>query len=63
MAPGAAGRARLSVALLVAFDAYLRVSELVGLRVTSLKRVRIGKVMLGDLPDGKWRFLRPDESF
>lgn len=40
-----------------------RMCELVGLRVTSLKRVRIGKVMLGDLADGKWRFLRPDESF
>ncbi len=40
-----------------------RMCELVGLHATSLKRVRIGKVMLGDLPDGKWRFLRPDETF
>lgn len=40
-----------------------RMCELVGLRVTSLKRVRIGNVRLGDLPDGKWRFLRPDERF
>jgi 23S rRNA pseudouridine2604 synthase len=37
--------------------------ELVGLHVTGLKRVRIGKVMLGDLPVGQWRFLRPDEKF
>jgi 23S rRNA pseudouridine2604 synthase len=40
-----------------------RMCELVGLRVTGLKRVRIGKVMLGDLPLGQWRFLRPDEKF
>jgi 23S rRNA pseudouridine2604 synthase len=40
-----------------------RMCELVGLRVTGLKRVRIGKVRLGDLPLGQWRFLRADESF
>lgn len=40
-----------------------RMCELVGLRVTGLKRVRIGKVTLGDLPLGQWRFLRPDEKF
>ncbi|MCX9156997.1 pseudouridine synthase [Niveibacterium sp. 24ML] len=40
-----------------------RMCELVGLRVTGLKRIRIGKVMLGDLPLGQWRFLRDDESF
>lgn len=40
-----------------------RMCELVGLRVTGLKRVRIGKVRLGDLPLGQWRFLRPDERF
>ncbi len=37
--------------------------ELVGLRVSGLKRVRIGAVRLGDLPLGQWRFLRPDERF
>jgi len=37
--------------------------ELVGLAVTGLKRVRIGKVMLADLPDGQWRYLRSDEHF
>ena len=37
--------------------------ELVGLSVTGLKRVRIGKVMLGDLPLGQWRYLRPGEQF
>ena len=40
-----------------------RMCELVGLRVTGLKRVRIGHVKLGDLPLGQWRFLRADESF
>ena len=40
-----------------------RMCELVGLRVVGLKRVRIGRVMLGDLPQGKWRYLRDDEGF
>jgi 23S rRNA pseudouridine2604 synthase len=40
-----------------------RMCELVGLKVTGLKRVRIGNVMLGDLPVGKWRYLRADERF
>jgi 23S rRNA pseudouridine2604 synthase len=30
---------------------------------TGLKRVRIGRVLLGELPVGKWRLLGPDESF
>jgi 23S rRNA pseudouridine2604 synthase len=40
-----------------------RMCELVGLRVTGLKRVRIGRVRLGDLPLGQWRFLRDGEVF
>ncbi len=40
-----------------------RMCELVGLTVLGLKRVRIGKVKLGDLPEGQWRYLRPEESF
>lgn len=40
-----------------------RMCELVGLRVTGLKRVRIGRVRLGDLPIGQWRFLRESECF
>lgn len=40
-----------------------RMCELVGLRVIGLKRVRVGRVRLGRLPEGKWRFLRPDEMF
>jgi len=40
-----------------------RMCELVGLEVLGLRRVRIGRVMLGDLPVGQWRYLRPDETF
>jgi 23S rRNA pseudouridine2604 synthase len=40
-----------------------RMCELVGLRVTGLKRVRIGRVRLGDLPPGQWRLLREHERF
>jgi len=40
-----------------------RMCEQVGLHVTGLKRIRIGRVTLGDLPPGQWRFLRPDEMF
>jgi 23S rRNA pseudouridine2604 synthase len=40
-----------------------RMCELVGLAVTGLKRVRIGSVVLGKLPAGQWRYLRPDERF
>ena len=40
-----------------------RMCELVGLSVTGLKRVRIGRVMLGDLPLGQWRYLRDGERF
>ena len=40
-----------------------RMCELVGLKVTGLKRVRIGRVVLGDLPPGQWRYLGPFERF
>jgi 23S rRNA pseudouridine2604 synthase len=40
-----------------------RMCEAVGLQVLGLKRVRIGAVMLGDLPPGQWRYLRADERF
>jgi 23S rRNA pseudouridine2604 synthase len=40
-----------------------RMCDLVGLQVLGLKRVRIGNVMLGHLPTGQWRYLRPDEHF
>jgi len=40
-----------------------RMCEAVGLKVTGLKRVRIGSVVLGKLPLGQWRYLRDDERF
>ena len=40
-----------------------RMCEAVGLKVLGLKRVRIGSVLLGDLPPGQWRYLRVDERF
>lgn len=40
-----------------------RMCELVGLRVTCLKRIRMGQVKLGALPPGKWRYLGKDERF
>ncbi len=38
-----------------------RMCEQVELTVTGLKRVRIGAVALGGLPEGQWRYLRADE--
>ncbi|HEY8102836.1 MAG TPA: pseudouridine synthase [Burkholderiaceae bacterium] len=40
-----------------------RMCEAVDLKVTGLKRVRIGRITLGDLPTGQWRYLRSDEQF
>jgi 23S rRNA pseudouridine2604 synthase len=38
-----------------------RMCELVGLRVADLLRVRIGPLVLGDLPEGRWRALGAEE--
>ncbi len=40
-----------------------RMCEMVGLQVLGLKRVRIGKVKLGHLPVGQWRYLLEEEMF
>ncbi|HEY3963210.1 MAG TPA: pseudouridine synthase [Planctomycetaceae bacterium] len=40
-----------------------RMCELLELKVTGLKRVRIGKIPLGKLPEGQWRYLLPAETF
>jgi 23S rRNA pseudouridine2604 synthase len=37
--------------------------EAVGLRVVSLKRIRIGQLPLSKLPEGQWRYLMPWEKF
>ena len=38
-----------------------RMCDLVGLKVTRLKRVRIGKYKIGDLPEGSWTFVDDSE--
>lgn len=38
-----------------------RMCEAVGLRVLGLKRVRIGRLRLRDLPEGKWRYVDAGE--
>lgn len=40
-----------------------RMCQAVELQVTSLKRIRVGKIRLGSLPEGQWRFLEPQENF
>ncbi|MFT5276300.1 MAG: 23S rRNA pseudouridine2604 synthase [Saprospiraceae bacterium] len=40
-----------------------RMCDLVDLRVDRLMRIRIGKLRLGKLPPGKWRYLNEDEQF
>ena len=40
-----------------------RMCELVGLKVVCLKRVRVGQVMMCNLPVGQWRYLAPHEKF
>ena len=35
----------------------------VGLAVVSLRRLRIGRISMGSLPVGGWRFLRDVERF
>ena len=40
-----------------------RMCELVGLKVTRLKRVRVGGIELGGLPLGQWRYLAEGEGF
>ncbi len=40
-----------------------RMCEAVGLVVLGLRRVRIGRIPLGNLPVGQWRYLGPDERF
>jgi 23S rRNA pseudouridine2604 synthase len=39
-----------------------RMCEAVGLVVKGLKRVRVGKLMLGHLPEGQWRYLDSREE-
>lgn len=38
-----------------------RMAEAVDLRVVDLMRVRVGPLQIGDLPEGRWRHLTPEE--
>ena len=40
-----------------------RMCEQVELKVTGLKRVRIGRIALGKIPEGQWRYLQHGETF
>jgi len=40
-----------------------RLCEAAGLRVEQVKRIRIGRIALGDLDGGQWRYLGPFERF
>ncbi len=58
------GRGRLRMVLREGRKRQIRrMCEAVGLRVTALERVRIGRVLLGELPPGQWRYLRDNETF
>ena len=37
--------------------------ERVGLKILSMKRIRVGRVLLTTLPMGQWRYLLPHERF
>lgn len=37
--------------------------ETVGLKILSMKRIRIGRVVLAQLPPGQWRYLQTHERF
>lgn len=39
-----------------------KMCEQVDLEIKGLKRVRVGKLVLGKLPEGQWRFLEEDEE-
>ncbi|MBS1154784.1 MAG: rRNA pseudouridine synthase [Proteobacteria bacterium] len=40
-----------------------QICDLVGLRVAAVRRIRIGRIALNELPQGQWRYLRADERF
>lgn len=55
---------RLRVALKGARPGQIaHVCEAAGLRVLSMKRIRLGGVALGKVPAGQWRYLREGERF
>jgi 23S rRNA pseudouridine2604 synthase len=52
----------LSITLLEGKKRQIRhMCNALGLSVVNLQRVRIGNLHLGDLPEGKWRLITPNE--
>ena len=39
------------------------ICERLGLEILSMKRIRIGRILLRTLPQGQWRYLHPSERF
>jgi 23S rRNA pseudouridine2604 synthase len=39
------------------------VCELAGLHILAMRRIRLGRVSLGDLQEGTWRYLSEGERF
>jgi 23S rRNA pseudouridine2604 synthase len=37
--------------------------ERAGLKILAMKRIRIGRVPMTQLPSGQWRYLQPHERF
>lgn len=47
----------------IAVEAVPWLCEQVGLQVTAIKRIRIGRIAMAGLPPGQWRYLPPGERF
>ena len=44
----------------IPFDEF---AERFGLKLTALRRIRIGRIAMAGLPPGQWRYLPPGERF
>ena len=56
------GRCRFDIVLTEGMNRQIRrMCETLGYRVTALRRIRIMNIILGDLPEGKYRELNPEE--
>jgi len=56
------GRARFRITIHEGRNRQIRrMCEAAGMEVSRLRRIREGKLRLGDLPLGKWRYLTPEE--
>ena len=56
------GQARLEITIHEGRNRQVRrMCDAAGMHVTRLRRIKEGKLKLGDLPVGKWRYLTPEE--